>query len=222
MYRGQVNELQRTFERRFGNDIRGKIHFNTVDGFQGQEKDIIILSCVRAGPGLQTVGFLADVRRMNVALTRAKSSLFILGNAPTLERSNQDWREIVGNARSRGVLTDVDVSFFTEPSAIPPAQAKVQTQAAKPVKPPSGPPPDTLVTPHNLAESVRAKPPSTRRLPGPEGRKDAPVLKAGQKRPIPSEDHPSVTPSLGKPNLPPPKRPKKEKASIFIPKKNKP
>lgn len=61
MYRGQVNELRRTFETRFGEDIRGKIHFNTVDGFQGQEKDIIILSCVRAGPGLQSVGFLAGM-----------------------------------------------------------------------------------------------------------------------------------------------------------------
>lgn len=124
MYRGQVNELRRSFETRFGEDIRGKIHFNTVDGFQGQEKDIIILSCVRAGPGLQSVGFLAgmlylpckytlanyyysDVRRMNVALTRAKSSLFILGNTPTLERSNQDWREIISNARSRGLLNEV-------------------------------------------------------------------------------------------------------------------
>ncbi|KAI5986161.1 SEN1 N terminal-domain-containing protein [Pisolithus albus] len=209
----QVNELQRTFERRFGNDIRGKIHFNTVDGFQGQEKDIIILSCVRAGPGLQTVGFLADVRRMNVALTRAKSSLFILGNAPTLERSNQDWREIVGNARSRGVLTDVDVSFFTEPSTVPPAQAKVQTQVTKSVKPPSGPPPDTLVTPQNW-QSLFA--------PNLQVSADFLGRRAGQKRPVPSEEHPSVTPGLGKPNLPPLKRPKKEKASIFIPKKNKP
>jgi senataxin len=61
MYRGQVLELQRAFERRFGEDMRGKIHFHTVDGFQGQEKDIIILSCVRAGPGVQSIGFLAGM-----------------------------------------------------------------------------------------------------------------------------------------------------------------
>lgn len=59
MYKAQINALRRMFVDRFGNDILSKIDFNTVDGFQGQEKDIIILSCVRAGPGLQTVGFLS-------------------------------------------------------------------------------------------------------------------------------------------------------------------
>jgi senataxin len=59
MYNAQIHELRRVFEHRFGRDIVGKVDFNTVDGFQGQEKDVIILSCVRAGPGLQTVGFLS-------------------------------------------------------------------------------------------------------------------------------------------------------------------
>ena len=61
MYRAQIVELRRLFEQRFGRELVGKIDFNTVDGFQGQEKDVIILSCVRAGPGLQSVGFLSGV-----------------------------------------------------------------------------------------------------------------------------------------------------------------
>ena len=59
MYRAQIDVLKRAFIQRFGQDIVGKILFHTVDGFQGQEKDVIILSCVRAGPGLQNIGFLA-------------------------------------------------------------------------------------------------------------------------------------------------------------------
>ena len=129
MYRAQIMELKRLFEQRFGKELVGKIDFNTVDGFQGQEKDVIILSCVRAGPGLQSVGFLSgvyfairsfndyvlivqtDTRRMNVALTRAKSSLFILGNAPTLERSDGTWRQIIEDARSSSSLVNVIISL---------------------------------------------------------------------------------------------------------------
>jgi len=59
MYKAQIIALRKSFGERFGNDILNRIDFNTVDGFQGQEKDIIILSCVRAGPGLTTVGFLS-------------------------------------------------------------------------------------------------------------------------------------------------------------------
>ncbi|KAF9454791.1 hypothetical protein P691DRAFT_804153 [Macrolepiota fuliginosa MF-IS2] len=113
MYRAQIMELKRHFEQRFGKDILRRVDFNTVDGFQGQEKDVIILSCVRAGPGLQSVGFLSDTRRMNVALTRAKSSLYILGNAATLERSDANWRAIVGDARSRSCLIEADHTYFT-------------------------------------------------------------------------------------------------------------
>lgn len=59
MYRAQVQALRRAFISKFGEEIIGKVDFNTVDGFQGQEKDVIILSCVRAGPSVQSVGFLA-------------------------------------------------------------------------------------------------------------------------------------------------------------------
>ena len=59
MYKAQVMELKKTFQLRYGPSIVETVDFNTVDGFQGQEKDIIILSCVRAGTTLATVGFLA-------------------------------------------------------------------------------------------------------------------------------------------------------------------
>lgn len=50
---------------------------------------------------------IADVRRMNVALTRAKASVFVLGNAATLERSDLNWKQIVRDARERSLLVDV-------------------------------------------------------------------------------------------------------------------
>jgi senataxin len=59
MYSAQVQELRYSFEQRFGRDIKSEVSFNTVDGFQGQEKDIIVLSCVRGGDNLQKIGFLA-------------------------------------------------------------------------------------------------------------------------------------------------------------------
>jgi senataxin len=65
MYKAQITELRRQFEQRFGKDITNRVDFNTVDGFQGQEKDIIILSCVRAGPGLQNIGFLSGERDLS-------------------------------------------------------------------------------------------------------------------------------------------------------------
>lgn len=54
-----------------------------------------------------------DMRRMNVAITRAKSSLFILGNSATLERSDLTWKDIMLDARSRSFLTDVCTTFDT-------------------------------------------------------------------------------------------------------------
>lgn len=59
------------------------IAVNTVDGFQGQERDIIYISLVRSNSSSE-IGFLADIRRMNVALTRAKKKLVIIGDSGTL------------------------------------------------------------------------------------------------------------------------------------------
>ena len=58
---------------------------NTVDGFQGQERDIIIISLVRSNDEGQ-IGFLRDLRRMNVAITRARMKVIILGDRPTMTR----------------------------------------------------------------------------------------------------------------------------------------
>ncbi|KAF8645168.1 hypothetical protein AX16_007996 [Volvariella volvacea WC 439] len=159
MYRAQIGELRKAFEQRFGRDILGKIHFNTVDGFQGQEKDIIILSCVRAGPGVRSVGFLSDTRRMNVALTRAKSSLFILGNAPTLERSDDVWRKIVGDARSRGSMFDIDHTFFTTPNSAPQKAPPTIQKAHRPQPATTTAIPMDLVTPQELATQVNISQP---------------------------------------------------------------
>lgn len=56
MYSAQIRELKIAFEQRFGREILTQVDFRTVDGFQGQEKDVIILSCVRAGPGVVSIG----------------------------------------------------------------------------------------------------------------------------------------------------------------------
>ena len=85
-YRAQVQYLRRLFKKKeFFNPYRSLISVNTVDGFQGQERDIILISLVRANDEGQ-IGFLRDLRRMNVAITRARMKLIILGDASTMTR----------------------------------------------------------------------------------------------------------------------------------------
>ena len=85
-YRAQVQYLRRLLmKREFFKPFRRHISVNTVDGFQGQERDIIVISMVRSNDDGQ-IGFLRDLRRMNVAITRARMKLIILGDVPTLTR----------------------------------------------------------------------------------------------------------------------------------------
>jgi len=83
-YRAQVQYLRRLLmKQELFKPFRRQISINTVDGFQGQERDIIVVSMVRANEEGQ-IGFLRDLRRMNVAITRARMKLIILGDMPTL------------------------------------------------------------------------------------------------------------------------------------------
>ena len=85
-YRAQVQYLRSQIRKReFFKPFRHSISVNTVDGFQGQERDVIVISLVRSNDEGQ-IGFLRDLRRMNVAITRARMKLIILGDRPTLTR----------------------------------------------------------------------------------------------------------------------------------------
>ena len=85
-YRAQVQYLRSLIKKKeYFKPFRQLITVNTVDGFQGQERDIILISLVRSNDEGQ-IGFLRDLRRMNVAITRARMKLIILGDAQTMTR----------------------------------------------------------------------------------------------------------------------------------------
>ncbi len=85
-YRAQVQYLRHLIKKQsFFKPYRHLLSVNTVDGFQGQERDVIMISLVRANEEGQ-IGFLRDLRRMNVAITRARMKLIILGNTETMGR----------------------------------------------------------------------------------------------------------------------------------------
>ncbi len=85
-YRAQVQYLRSLLRRDdFLRPLRARVTVNTVDAFQGQERDVVIVSLVRAN-GDGQIGFLSDLRRMNVAITRARCKLILLGSVSTLCR----------------------------------------------------------------------------------------------------------------------------------------
>jgi superfamily I DNA and/or RNA helicase len=77
----------------------------TVDSFQGKQLDVIMLSCVRAEPRASGIGFVNDIRRLNVAITRAKRALWILGSAATL-RTAPVWHDLIEDAQDRGLVIE--------------------------------------------------------------------------------------------------------------------
>lgn len=119
-YKSQLSLLRSRFLNAFGSSTIADIEFNTVDGFQGREVDILLLSTVRAAHSStatsqinsSSIGFVADIRRMNVALTRAKLSLWILGNARTLQ-TNNNWAALVKDAKERNLIMTAKMPYHS-------------------------------------------------------------------------------------------------------------
>lgn len=101
-YRAQKMLIIEELRKEFGKDSRPS-EVDTVDGFQGRQKDCIIVTCVRANFGQGAIGFLASRQRLNVTITRARFSLFILGSLRTL-MENKDWNHLIQDAKRRGAL----------------------------------------------------------------------------------------------------------------------
>jgi senataxin len=106
-YKAQLIALKERFSMKFGDDIFKEIEFNTTDAFQGREREIIIFSCVRA-KSTGGIGFLSDIRRMNVGLTRAKSSLWVLGDSRSL-RQGEFWNKLIEDAKARKKYSGGDI-----------------------------------------------------------------------------------------------------------------
>jgi senataxin len=115
-YKSQLQELKLRFQNRYGPEILEAIEFNTTDAFQGRESEIIIFSCVRASPA-GNVGFLQDIRRMNVGLTRAKSSLWVLGNSDSLMRGEY-WRKLIEDSKKRNRHSSASLIASISTSAV--------------------------------------------------------------------------------------------------------
>ncbi|KAK3421375.1 hypothetical protein EUGRSUZ_G02033 [Eucalyptus grandis] len=106
-YKAQVAAVLAKLGKKYENIKGFMVKVKSVDGFQGGEEDIVILSTVRSN-SRGNIGFLSSPKRTNVALTRARYCLWILGNGKTLTKSKSVWEAVVDNAKSRGCFFNVD------------------------------------------------------------------------------------------------------------------
>ena len=109
---GNQRERRTRFDAPPPPDSLEALEVSTVDGFQGREKEVIVFTCTRANPN-GNVGFLADPRRVNVMLTRARRGLIVVGHIPTLRREPTVWGPWLAWAGENGLIcgaaaTDAD------------------------------------------------------------------------------------------------------------------
>ncbi|KAD7478548.1 hypothetical protein E3N88_01684 [Mikania micrantha] len=106
-YKAQVNAIQEKIGMKYtGHDNYFTVNVRSVDGFQGSEEDVIIISTVRCN-SKGSVGFLSNHQRTNVSLTRARYCLWILGNESTLMNSDTIWKKLIVDAKNRGCFYNV-------------------------------------------------------------------------------------------------------------------
>ncbi|CAN6572652.1 unnamed protein product [Malus baccata var. baccata] len=107
-YKAQVHAIQESVKKYSKNcDPQFSVSVRSVDGFQGGEEDVIIISTVRCNVK-GSIGFLSNRQRANVALTRARYCLWILGNASTLVNSDSVWKKLVLDAKRRDCFHNAD------------------------------------------------------------------------------------------------------------------
>lgn len=120
-YSRQVHQMKDRLKS-MPRDIGEHVEVNTVDGFQGREKDVIVFSCVRSYASgdvehkKSSIGFLDDARRMNVSLSRARLCLVVIGNVTKLYESKR-WRKLIDYSFALGAL--YDLSNWKNQTALP-------------------------------------------------------------------------------------------------------
>lgn len=127
-YKAQVKTIRAKLDEKLGGAKARAIDVNTIDGFQGREKDVCVFSVVRAPEDgararARGLGFVADERRVNVGLTRARSSLFVVGSAESI-RGDANWGGLVASATEKKCAmtpTKPYTAFFTKHTKEPDA-----------------------------------------------------------------------------------------------------
>ncbi|OPJ67742.1 putative helicase senataxin [Patagioenas fasciata monilis] len=157
-YSAQKKKIQEQLDRVYRNDSPGEV--DTVDAFQGREKDCIIVTCVRANSTKGSIGFLASLQRLNVTITRARYSLFILGRLKTL-MENKDWNELIQDAHRRGAIIQTSEISYRKDA--------VKILKLKPTIQPPTEPVTRKPLPAASSSSKRGEHPNPRDLTGTQG-----------------------------------------------------
>ena len=102
-YKAQVRNIRKRLTEALGAEKSKAVDVNSIDGFQGREKEVCVFSVVRAPTHGHGLGFVADERRINVGLTRARTSLVVVGSAKSL-KGDKNWGGLVASARDRDLI----------------------------------------------------------------------------------------------------------------------